>query len=305
MIIIEYLKSHNYYSTNNGVLLHGDTIEWMSKIKDKSIDLILCDLPYGTTACKWDSIISMNDYIPIKIKNKIINMSKEEFILHNIMKLKNNNIKQIEKEWEMNHKEGLWTYYNRIIKDSGVILLTASQPFSSKLVMSNPKMFKYEWIWEKDQGRNFQLAKKQPLKITESILVFYKKFSTYNPQGLKKLENPIIKSNNKKGGRLGHLSSESKRSTYIQEYTNYPKNLIKFNSERGYHPTQKPVELIKYLIKTYSNENDLILDNTSGSGTLAVACEQLGNRKWICIEKEKEYCDITVKRLKELEFVNT
>jgi site-specific DNA-methyltransferase (adenine-specific) len=223
----------------------------MKKIPSKSIDMILCDLPYQMTGQKWDIIIPFNL---------------------------------------------LWEQYERIIKDNGIILLTSIQPFSSALVMSNPKLFKYEWVWEKDQGRNFQLAKKQPLKITESILVFYKKPPLYNPQGLIKLEKPIIKSNKGKGGKLGHLSSEEKRKEYIQEYSNYPKNLIKFNSDRGLHPTQKPVALFEYLIKTYSKEGQIILDNCAGSGTTAIACINT-NRNYILIEKEKEYIDIINKRI--------
>jgi site-specific DNA-methyltransferase (adenine-specific) len=223
----------------------------MALIPDKSVDMILCDLPYGTTACKWDTIIPF---------------------------------------------ELMWAQYERVIKDNGAIVLTASQPFTSALVMSNPKLFKYEWIWEKDQGRNFQLAKKQPLKITESVLVFYKKFPSYNPQGLIKLDKPIVKSNRNKGGRLSHLSSEQKRDVYTQEFTNYPKNLIKFNSERGYHPTQKPTELFEYLIRTYSNEGEIILDNCMGSGTTAVACVRT-KRNFIGFETEQEYVEIANKRL--------
>jgi site-specific DNA-methyltransferase (adenine-specific) len=231
----------------------GDCLDVMRNIPDKSVDMILCDLPYGTTACKWDSVISY---------------------------------------------EELWAQYERVIKDNGAIVLTASQPFTSALVMSNPKLFRYEWIWEKDQGRNFQLAKKQPLKITESVLVFYRKFPTYNPQGLVKLDKPIVKSNRNKGGNLSHLSSESKRDTYLQEYTNYPKNLIKYNSERGAHPTQKPVALFEYLIRTYTNEGDVVLDNCIGSGTTAIAAINTG-RQFIGIEREPEYVAIANERIQK------
>lgn len=227
----------------------------MALIPDKSIDMILCDLPYGTTACKWDTVLPFDK---------------------------------------------LWAQYERAIKDNGAIVLTSSQPFTSALVMSNPKLFRYEWIWEKDQGRNFQLAKKQPLKITESILVFYKKFPTYNPQGLIKLDKPIVKSNRNKGGRLSHLSSEKKREVYTQEFTNYPKNLIKFNSERGLHPTQKPTELFEYLIRTYTNEGDIVLDNCMGSGTTAIAALNTG-RKFIGFETETVYIEIANKRIDGLE----
>lgn len=232
-------------------IYNEDCLEGMERIPDKSLDMILCDLPYGTTACTWDTIIPF---------------------------------------------EPLWVQYERVIKDNGAIVLTASQPFTSALVMSNPKLFRYEWIWGKDQGRNFQLAKKQPLKITESILVFYKKLPVYNPQGLVKLDKPIVKSNKGKGGKLSHLSSESKRETYLQEHANYPKNLLKINSERGLHPTQKPVALFEYLIKTYTNEGDTVLDNCIGSGTTAVAAINT-KRNFIGFELDKHYCDIANERI--------
>ena len=162
------------------------------------------------------------------------------------------------------------------------------------------KVFRYEWIWEKDQGRNFQLAKRQPLKITESILVFYKNQPLYNPQGIIRLTTPKIKSNKGKAGNLGHLASEDKRETYLQEYVNYPKNILRFNSERGIHPTQKPVTLFEYLIRTYTNPGDTILDNCAGSGTTAIAAEECG-RNSILIEREPKYCEIIKKRIAEYE----
>ncbi|MCK9268783.1 MAG: site-specific DNA-methyltransferase [Alkaliphilus sp.] len=230
---------------------HGDCLELMKDIDDKSIDMILCDLPYGTTACKWDVIIPF---------------------------------------------EPLWEQYNRIIKDNGAIVLTASQPFTSALVMSNVKNFKYEWIWEKEQGVNFQLCKYQPLKIHENILVFSKSKTLYNPQGLVKINKQ--KSNKFKGGNLGHNSSEQLRGNYTQEYCNYPKSIQKINRDRGLHPTQKPVALFEYLIKTYTNEGDLVLDNCAGSGTTAIAAINT-NRNYILMEKEEKYCEIIRKRISE------
>ncbi len=234
-------------------LIQGDCLEKMKDIPDGSIDMILCDLPYGTTACKWDEIIPF---------------------------------------------EPLWEQYKRIIKDNGAIVLTASQPFTSALVMSNIKWFKYEWVWEKNNGTNFQLVKHQPLKITENVLIFYKNKPKYDPQGLKKLETKIKCSNKNKAGKLGHLSSEQKRAFYYQEFTNYPKNLLKVNCEKGLHPTQKPVALFEYLIKTYTNEGDLVLDNCMGSGTTGVACKNL-NRNFIGIELDPEYFKIAEKRINE------
>ena len=209
-------------------LYNGNCLELMKNIPDKSIDMILCDLPYGTTACKWDIIIPF---------------------------------------------EPLWKQYNRIIKDNGSIVLFGSEPFSTLLRSSNIKNYKYDLIWEKNNAGNFQLCKKQFLKYHENISVFYKKQPTYNPQGLIKLEKPIIQSNKGKAGKLGHLASESKREKYTQNYTNYPKSILKFpRPSKNVHPTQKPVELLEYLIKTYTNEGETVLDNCMGSGSTGVAC---------------------------------
>ena len=232
-------------------LIQGDCLDKMKDIPDKSIDMILCDLPYGKTACKWDTIIPF---------------------------------------------EPLWEQYKRIIKDNGAIVLTASQPFTSALVMSNVKMFKYEWIWEKEQGVGFQLSKYRPLIKHESCLIFSKETPKYNPQK-ELLEKPrIIKRKANSNGK-----SETSPIKYSEErisvYTHKtPDNFLKFNRERGLHPTQKPVALFEYLIKTYTNEGDTVLDNVAGSGTTGVACKNL-NRNYILIEKEQEYIEIIKARL--------
>ena len=224
-------------------------MEVMPTLPSKSIDMILCDLPYGTTACKWDTIIPFDK---------------------------------------------LWFQYERIIKDNGAVVLTGSQPFTSMLVMSNLKWFKYECVWEKDQGRNFQNCKNQPLKTHENVCVFSLGRVNYYPQGL--IKSGKVKSNKNKNGRIGHMASEFLRSEYVQEFSNYPKSIIKSNSERGLHPTQKPVALFEYLIKTYTNEGDTVLDNRAGSGTTGVAAEQC-NRNSIMIEKEPKYCEIIRQRM--------
>ncbi|AJA41470.1 putative DNA cytosine methylase [Geobacillus virus E3] len=223
----------------------------MWRIPDKSIDMILCDLPYGTTECKWDTLIPLDE---------------------------------------------LWKQYKRIIKDNGAIVLTASQPFTSILVSSNLKMFRYELIWEKNNATGFMNAKKMPLKNHENILVFYKKLPTYNPQGVKPCEK-------KKKSAFHEYLGERENSRpvgmeYIQKATGYPKSVHYFPIERGLHPTQKPVALFEYLIKTYTNEGDIVLDNCIGSGTTAIACIST-NRKYIGFEIEKEYYDIAVKRIEE------
>ena len=229
-------------------VIQGDCLEVMKDIPDKSIDMILCDLPYGTTACKWDTIIPF---------------------------------------------EPLWEQYKRIIKDNGAIVLTASQPFTSALVMSNPKMFKYCWVWNKAKAANYVNAKKQPLKIHEDIAVFCKG-NNYNPQ-------KTIGKFRKKGGYTVNREVAVAQNPIVSfNDTYYPKSILDFsvagNKDSTLHPTQKPVALFEYLIKTYTNEGDLVLDNCAGSGTTGVACKNL-NRNYILIEKEQEYIDIINKRL--------
>jgi len=231
------------------VIYNEDCFETFNRIDDKSIDMVLCDLPYGTTACKWDTRIPL---------------------------------------------EPLWKEYKRIIKDHGAIVLTASQPFTSVLVMSNIKIFKYEWVWEKTRFSNQMLAKIQPLKIHENILVFGDGKVNYYPQDLIRI-NQVTKQGKKITDNVG---GGNRPTEYFQEFSNYPKSVQLVSNETGLHPTQKPVALFEYLIKTYTNEGDTVLDNCAGSGTTGVACQNL-NRNYILIEKEPKYCDIILKRLSE------
>lgn len=235
-------------------IYYGDCLEVMKNIPDKSIDMILADLPYGTTACKWDTIIPF---------------------------------------------EPLWEHYKRIIKDNGAIVLTASQPFTSALVMSNVKMFKYEWIWEKAIGGNPLLCKKQPLKVHENVLIFYKKMPTYNPQmTVGKIRNKKISPFNDKPDELWGGSTTSIKKIDNINNVYYPKSYQYFSNadqKSKLHPTQKPVALFEYLIKTYTNEGDLVLDNTAGSGTTGVACKNT-NRNFILIEQDEKYCEICKER---------
>jgi site-specific DNA-methyltransferase (adenine-specific) len=229
-------------------IIQGDCLIEMQKIPDKSIDMILCDLPYGTTACKWDTIIPF---------------------------------------------EPLWEQYKRIIKDNGAIVLTASQPFTSALVMSNVKMFKYEWVWIKPQGVDPFMAKIRPLNNTEDIIVFGNKTNYFpqkeigKPYHIVRDKTPRIKETN---------NTVMKQTETINTGDRLPTRTLYFKQEKGLHPTQKPVALFEYLIKTYTNEGDLVLDNCAGSGTTGVACKNL-NRNYILIEKEQEYIDIINKRL--------
>jgi len=234
-------------------LIQGDCLEKMKDISDGSIDLILCDLPYGTTKCKWDTIIPF---------------------------------------------EPLWEQYKRIIKDNGAIVLTASQPFTSALVMSNVKMFKYEWIWNKVTARGHLVAKHRPMAQHENILVFGKGKVKYNPQ-MVLMEKPQ-KGRSMEASRTsimgGHTTKESE--TIIRTHK-YPKTIITQGVDGKYvHPTQKPVALFEYLIKTYTNEGDLVLDNCMGSGTTGVACKNL-NRNFIGIELDPDYFKIAEKRINE------
>ena len=229
-----------------------DCLEGMKLIDDKSIDMILCDLPYGTTACKWDSIIPF---------------------------------------------EPLWKQYERIIKDNGAIILTADEPFSSQLVNSNIKKFRYKWIWEKPYTTGFMNANKMPLKNIEDVLVFYKKLPTYNPQGV----IHVNKKRNRRKDKETTIYNDMglKEGEYIQRLTNYPNQIIKTNKkEFGLHPTQKPVELFEYFIKTYTNEGETVLDNCMGSGTTAIACINTG-RNFIGFEIDKHYCDIANERIQK------
>lgn len=235
-------------------LYHGDCLEIMKDIDDKSIDMILCDLPYGTTACKWDSIIPF---------------------------------------------EPLWEQYHRIIKDNGAIVLFCSEPFSSLLRTSNLKNYKYDWIWDKKKPSNFPLAKKQPMKYHENIAIFNSK--RYYPIMIH-VEGRKAKKGVNKGASVFHKGLE--RPDYLDKvYTDkYPSSILEFSNAdqtNRFHPTQKPIPLCEYLIKTYTNEGDLVLDNCIGSGTTAIACINT-NRNYIGIEKDENYYNIANERIKKL-----
>ena len=245
---------------SGSTFVNADCFDVFPFIEDKSIDAIICDLPYGTTACKWDSIIPF---------------------------------------------EPMWEQYNRIAKDNAAIVLTASQPFTSALIMSNIKNFRYEWIWQKNRGTGFLTAKKLPLKIHENILVFYNKQTTYNPQKTMADETKIDKRKT-----LNNLPFRKDTVTVKEGYTRIRKeddgtrfpvsvqNFNNCNNVNSLHPTQKPIELMEYLIKTYTNEGDMVLDNTMGSGTTILAAIK-NNRIGIGIEKEKQYYDVAVRRASE------
>lgn len=231
-----------------------DCVAGMSMYPDKSIDMILCDLPYGVTDCRWDSII------PFDL---------------------------------------LWKQYKRIIKDNGAIVLTACQPFTTKLISSQPKLFRYCWYWIKNMVTGFAFSKFQPLRCVEDICVFYKHAPTYNPQGIIVHDKPIISRGRKQGNKECVYRTGSLHKDTVTYVTNYPRQILNIPCERGLHPTQKPVRLFEYLIKTYTNVGELVLDNCMGSGTTAVACINTG-RKYTGFEWDEEYYEIIQNRLDKL-----
>lgn len=239
-----------FYDTEavgRSICVNADCMDVLRMIPDQSVDMVLCDLPYGTTACKWDVIIPF---------------------------------------------EPLWAEYRRVTKPNAAIVLTASQPFSATLVASNLQDFKYQWVWEKGRPSNPQLAKIQPLKVHEDILVFCRGKAPYHPQGLIEIPEAERKVHKPETNSLGHC----KRKPYVQTHTGYPKSIVSFTPERGLHPTQKPVALIEYLLQTYTNEGDVVLDNTMGSGTTGVACENT-NRNFIGIERDPQYFKVATERV--------
>lgn len=234
-------------------LLHGDCLNLMKSLPSGSVDLILCDPPYGTTDCSWDNVL------PFDL---------------------------------------LWAEYDRLLKTDGAAVLFSAQPFTTQLIQSNPKAFRYCWYWMKNQPTGFTFAKYQPLRKVEDICVFYRKHGTYNPQGVMAVQGAKVR---RKKARQG--DSVYKTGTLLKEYTprfkNYPKNVLQFKTERGLHPTQKPVPLLEYLVRTYTNEGDTVLDNCMGSGSTGVAVKRVGGRHFIGIEQNKVYFNIARKRIEE------
>jgi DNA modification methylase len=231
-------------------IYHGDCLDLLPSIPSKSVDMILCDLPYGTTYCSWDSVLPL---------------------------------------------DRLWQQYERVIKDNGAIVLTANGQFIFTLYNSNPKLFKYDWIWEKSISSGFLNAQTHPLRKQEMILVFYKKLPLYNAQLTKERDESFkyVKS------QIVHKGVYRERNYYQRgQDIGYPKSILKIDNPntKSIHPTQKPVALFEYLIKTYTNENELVLDNCSGSGTTAIACLN-SNRQYICIEKDEAYYKKSLERV--------
>ena len=247
---------------SGSTLFLADCFDVFPSIPDKSIDAIIADLPYGTTQNKWDSVLPLDK---------------------------------------------LWQEYERVLKTDGVIVLFSAQPFTSFLVMSNPKLFKYEWIWNKVVPTGHLNAKKQPMRLHENICVFYKQQPTYNRQMAEKPKEYQRPNRKLVKGAFYETKNYGDAKRGFAEDSDYtktnPKSIIQLSNGNGYskkgnHPTQKPIELMEYLVKTYTNENEIVLDNTMGSGTTGLACLKT-NRQFIGIEKEKQYYDVAVRRLSE------
>lgn len=231
-------------------IFNEDCLVGMARLESGSVDMVLCDLPYGTTNCPWDSIIPF---------------------------------------------EPLWREYRRVLKPNGALALMAAQPFATDLINSARKMFRYDLVWEKTSPVGFANCHRMPLRSHELVLLFYRRQPVYNPQGLIKLERPIVRRTANKGGQVYQgLGSES-----VQRYTNYPRSILRFpfkGQGRRVHPTQKPVELMEYLVRTYSNPGDLVLDNCMGSGTTAIACLNSG-RRFVGFEMDEKYYAAAKKRI--------
>ena len=239
-------------------IFNEDCLEGMKRIPDESVDMILCDLPYGTTACSWDTIIPF---------------------------------------------EPLWEQYERVIKDNGAIVLFGQEPFSSNLRSSNFKLYRYDWIWEKDNHTNFLNIKKQPAKRHELISVFYKKQPTYNPQMWEGKENHSVGNQIGKMVEREYLGGKFALKETQKSNLKYPISILRFKGEgrgKAVHPTQKPVALFEYLIKTYTNKGETVLDNCMGSGTTAIACLNT-DRQYIGFELDEDYYNIAQDRIKNHE----
>lgn len=250
----------NYFQTEYGYGVNADCFDAFKHLEDNSVDMILCDLPYGTTACKWDAVLPFDK---------------------------------------------LWAEYKRVIKPNCAIVLTASQPFTTVLAASNVEWLRYEWIWVKNRPTNFAHAKNKPMKKHENVLVFSegttvhesqsKKRMPYYPQGLIDIAPKKV---TKKTSELTDAFFQGREShgEFVRDKTNYPHSILEFSTDQlGLHPTAKPVALMEYLIATYTNEGDFVLDNCAGSMTTGVAAENL-KRKWLCFEKETEYYEAARER---------
>lgn len=233
-------------------IYHADCLEGMNWVDDGTVDLVLSDLPYGNTNCRWDTVIPF---------------------------------------------EPLWAQYSRVLKPNGALVLMATQPFATDLINSQRRMFRYDLVWEKSMPVGFANSHRQPLRSHENILVFYRRQPTYNPQDLIKLDTPVKIRDSHKTGKGVYRALDKE---YVKTHTHYPRSVLRFQLKgKRLHPTQKPLELFEYLVRTYTNPGDLVMDNCMGSGTTAIACINSG-RQFVGFEKDEQYFEITKSRIKEL-----
>ena len=280
-------------------LKHGDCLSLLEKIKSKSIDLILVDLPYGQTANnKWDIRLPLNEYI---IENGKYLMIEDYFRMHwKDLKKKKCSIEELEADWKRRKHPGLWQYHNRIIKPNGAIILFANGKFTAEIMDSNPKLWRYNLIWQKTTPTGFLNANKMPLRIHEDICVFYKHLPNYHPQKTTgHSPTHAYTKHTSDGTNYGKTNLEISGGGSTERY---PTSILVFPTDKQkehYHPTQKPIALLEYLIKTYTNEGDTVLDYCFGSCSTGVAACRT-NRNFIGIEKEKQYFDIGKKRVENV-----
>ena len=270
------------FETDKARLMFGDCLELMNRVPDGSVDMILADLPYGTTMCDWDSVIPLTWHI--KYAGKTYDLGKALQKGFSLAYL------------EQNKKPGLWENYLRVAKENSPIVLTSAQPFTSQLVMSRPDLFRYDLVWEKTHATGHLNAKRMPLRAHESVLVFYRKLPTYNPQ---KTTGHKRKTATKRGDKTTVYGGQSFDEVKYDSTDRYPRSVQVFASDKqksALHPTQKPVNLGQYLIRTYSNPGDTVLDNAMGSGSFGVAAV-LENRFFIGMEKDRKHFDTSCQRI--------
>ena len=291
-------------------LYKGDCLEVMDRLIEQGVvvDAIITDVPYQSTACDWDFLIPFNNHIMLSVSKrskKLKPIYKDEYILQELKA--GREYQEICEYFDTNSKEGMWQKLNKLIKPNGAIVLFGSEPFSSALRMSNIKNYKYDWVWEKNIAGNFATANKQPMKYHELLSVFYKKQCNYNKQLIERSESGKKRCKSHHNYNNNEINSDinnnlSRKTLGIVQYNpnlKNPSTILKFSKvKKTVHPTQKPEKLMEYLIKTYTNEGELVLDFTSGSFTTAIACLNT-KRSFIGIELDDGYFNIGTKRVKE------
>lgn len=279
-------------------LIFGDCLTQMNQIPDKSVDFIFTDLPYGTTKNSWDTLIPLNDFIIINGKDYL----KSEFILNSIKfpEFHKMTVDELSKYFEEHKQHGLWSQYERIIKDNGCIALWAQSPFDKYLALSNPKLYRYEWIIKKTSPTGFLNANRAPMKAHENVLIFYKHLPLYNPQKTTGHPRKVSTAEHKRNNALCSSYNEYNLTSY-DSTERFPLDVLEFKWDKQtskLHPTQKPLAACEYFIKTYTDEGMTVLDSCIGSGTTGVACLNT-NRNFIGIEADESIFDVAKNRMTE------